>query len=980
VVFLNPISKGLEGMKLRFILVVLALLAILGPAVGSSIVDDAEGEFVELGVGADPWSKPAEWCLALSQNGNTADLAYDSKYWTNNELLDSNGNVKTAAFFEEFSAIKVEMCDTTSFAALGKQNCNSKVTSKYNSFKSLRAMFADVPIHNSLSDTKGEWDSGINWRRMMPGGVNDQANCNLNGVNLGAGGLNADTWNVRTRFGAMWNNEDDCSSVDALIGFGMSVNRGSVQPIWAGNFYSCCGTVRRGPHTRQVFGSLYIRPKSGVCPAGTSVVVGTRQDEGRALLTSIRSTGKDTRSITVPDGDWSDENASVGIGRLVANYVGEPSISICWDNGNLDQKVRFEFNMPVRVSTFMFEHSDWGTNVKDAEIIDADKNFSLGQFNVLPRDAEPGQLSNAVYALHVPADTQRLAKTWDVVFRSSNNARCIKLNRLWPIFHKTPVPWCMALQVNGASQLMAFKSPHWTDNAVFDVEGNIKTQSYFQTFSALKVEFCESDQCNSRAIDLGVTTSLRNLFRGGARAVNIDFKTIMPFGNNIQPHCNWAGFNTHLAIGGATRARFGVLMNNENDCNTVDSMIGMGLDYSNWARNQRQITAGNWVGCCQSQTEYSVLTHPAIARIYVYPIDGNCPAMRRGKDGETGPAGDRGDAGPSGKNGIDGLAGPQGESGPAGNDGPDGAPGLNGVQGPAGFKGERGPEGPQGPQGVAGDVGARGDPAKLVPGPQGLPGIQGPPGIAGAVGDKGDRGKQGVRGETGPQGPVGSKGDRGLIGVQGVHGEQGEKGLEGRQGAVGPRGIRGPKGDKGDKGPPGKPGKPGVAGPPGIQGKAAEPIRIDSKTYKGHIGPQGKPGRDGVDGKDGLPGKDAKDGKDNVVDGRPGPRGVKGEKGDKGEPGIKGGKGDTGDEGPRGNRGKKGPRGIPGIAGDEGPTGKRGDTGERGPAYEAVFDSNARTLPSAEALPEGSFGFTEDSFESIKEKYSQQLPIVANVR
>lgn len=41
------------------------------------------------------------------------DLGYDSALWTNNELYNRNGNVKTAAFFEPFSAIKLEICEIT---------------------------------------------------------------------------------------------------------------------------------------------------------------------------------------------------------------------------------------------------------------------------------------------------------------------------------------------------------------------------------------------------------------------------------------------------------------------------------------------------------------------------------------------------------------------------------------------------------------------------------------------------------------------------------------------------------------------------------------------------------------------------------------------------------------------------------------------------------------------------------------------------
>ena len=44
----------------------------------------------------------------------------------------------------------------------------------------------------------------------------------------------------------------------------------------------------------------------------------------------------------------------------------------------------------------------------------------------------------------------------------------------------------------------------------------------------------------------------------------------------LQPNCNQEGFNTQK--GSNRRARVGILGNNENDCNTCDSVIGFGVD------------------------------------------------------------------------------------------------------------------------------------------------------------------------------------------------------------------------------------------------------------------------------------------------------------------------------------------------------------------------------------------------------------------
>ena len=45
---------------------------------------------------------------------------------------------------------------------------------------------------------------------------------------------------------------------------------------------------------------------------------------------------------------------------------------------------------------------------------------------------------------------------------------------------------------------------------------------------------------------------------------------------NLQPHCNKEGFNAKDALSGHSRARIGILGNNENNCISCDTRIGFG--------------------------------------------------------------------------------------------------------------------------------------------------------------------------------------------------------------------------------------------------------------------------------------------------------------------------------------------------------------------------------------------------------------------
>ena len=62
-------------------------------------------------------------------------------------------------------------------------------------------------------------------------------------------------------------------------------------------------------------------------------------------------------------------------------------------------------------------------------------------------------------------------------------------------------------------------------------------------------------------------------------------------GSSLQRNCNREGFNAnHQAL----KVRLGIFSNQENDCNTPDSYIGLGTHFS----KNVGITAGNLAHCC----------------------------------------------------------------------------------------------------------------------------------------------------------------------------------------------------------------------------------------------------------------------------------------------------------------------------------------------------------------------------------------------
>jgi len=54
------------------------------------------------------------------------------------------------------------------------------------------------------------------------------------------------------------------------------------------------------------------------------------------------------------------------------------------------------------------------------------------------------------------------------------------------------------------------------------------------------------------------------------------WKALLGSKGDLQANCNREGFNAYC---GSTKARIGILGNNENDCNTCDSFIGFGTGW-----------------------------------------------------------------------------------------------------------------------------------------------------------------------------------------------------------------------------------------------------------------------------------------------------------------------------------------------------------------------------------------------------------------
>ena len=132
-----------------------------------------------------------------------------------------------------------------------------------------------------------------------------------------------------------------------------------------------------------------------------------------------------------------------------------------------------------------------------------------------------------------------------------------------------------------------FSSGYWTDKSEYNPSGattgfdsqETKLQTYWNTpFSKVCLGMKVNGQMKFAVIN-SQASSLHSLIADGQyRSTSLGRNKWIALTDSkahLQPNCNKEGFNTQTIH---RRARVGILGNNENDCNTCDSVMGFGLD------------------------------------------------------------------------------------------------------------------------------------------------------------------------------------------------------------------------------------------------------------------------------------------------------------------------------------------------------------------------------------------------------------------
>eukprot|EP00794_Sanderia_malayensis_P009158 gene9158-10131_t len=147
--------------------------------------------------------------------------------------------------------------------------------------------------------------------------------------------------------------------------------------------------------------------------------------------------------------------------------------------------------------------------------------------------------------------------------------------------------WTLILRTDGKRTTFNYDASYWTTNNLYNhiyaLKYNVEThgqEAKFPAFNQLsytKVCIGLRNGGVSKFSETSATeTSMLSLMQSGVyKQTYIGRSTWLGLlsGSYLQPYCNREGFNNRKS----KYARIGILGNNENDCNSVDSVMGIGI-------------------------------------------------------------------------------------------------------------------------------------------------------------------------------------------------------------------------------------------------------------------------------------------------------------------------------------------------------------------------------------------------------------------
>ncbi|KAL9953681.1 hypothetical protein ACROYT_G041134 [Oculina patagonica] len=168
--------------------------------------------------------------------------------------------------------------------------------------------------------------------------------------------------------------------------------------------------------------------------------------------------------------------------------------------------------------------------------------------------------------------------------------------------------WTPVMKIDGNKNTFHYNSGYWSDNNEYNLQGGetgfdaqeTKLPSYWNTpFSKICLGMKIVQQINFIVINKQASSLYSLIADGQYRATSLGrnkWKTLIGSQASLQRNCNKEGFNS-VGNSSNSKARIGILGNEQNDCRSCDSRIGFGTgglhDDSNTCGNQATHLADN---------------------------------------------------------------------------------------------------------------------------------------------------------------------------------------------------------------------------------------------------------------------------------------------------------------------------------------------------------------------------------------------------
>lgn len=178
--------------------------------------------------------------------------------------------------------------------------------------------------------------------------------------------------------------------------------------------------------------------------------------------------------------------------------------------------------------------------------------------------------------------------------------------RAWCDMTSGNAGWTLVLKISGSdNETFRYDSAQWTNSAELNVDStdpavdaNHKNAGFWLLgFTEIRMAMGATSNIHQLSI---TRSNARDLFTGTTVASTYNRSQFITWSQQAssnwdnQPNCNVTGFNFSIlpGTGAYTSCRYGITMNNEADCNTNDSTIGLGCHSNNFSAS-RYTSAGS---------------------------------------------------------------------------------------------------------------------------------------------------------------------------------------------------------------------------------------------------------------------------------------------------------------------------------------------------------------------------------------------------